>query len=96
MTEKTFGSAQAHLSYTEWCGAYLIAIESGTLHAVRKNGGYYLLGGKTAEGMSYEDTILQACMDATGFDASVDDFVTDADLYDDGTQGHSILSLIHI
>ena len=90
MTEKTFGSATAGCSYAEHRGAYLIAIENGRLHVLTKNGVTRLPGGDVTKNASHEEVILQACMDTTGFDVAVEDFVTDADLFDQATATHSV------
>ena len=89
MTEKAFGSVTAGCAYTEHRGAYLIAIESGQLHVLTKDGMTRLPGGDVTEHSSHEDAIRQSCMDATGFDVAVEDFVTDADLFDQATATHS-------
>ena len=89
MTEKTFGSAQGGCTYTEHRGAYLIAIENGRLHVLTKDGKTVLPGGTVFNSSSHEAVILQSCMDATGFDVAVEDFVTDADLFDQANAIHS-------
>ncbi|MBQ9760511.1 MAG: hypothetical protein IJW16_04095 [Clostridia bacterium] len=91
MTDKTFGTARADLSYREARGAYLIAIERGVLSVVYRDGGTYLPGDESTEGESHEDTLLRACMAQTGYDASVEDYIADADLYD-GAGVHSVRS----
>lgn len=90
MTEKTFGTAQAGLSYTEHRGAYLIAIENGRLHVLSKGGKNMLPGETIVDGASHEDVILQFCMNTTGFDVQVEDYVTDADLFDTANTLHSV------
>ena len=81
MTDKTFGKKTPDVLYEERRGAYLIALERGTLHAAKTSDGIYLLGGKTADGETSEDAILRACLGITGYDASVEDFVADTDVY---------------
>ncbi len=81
MTDKTFGTRLDSVSYTERRGAYLIALERGTLHAVKTTNGLYLLGGEIADGETHEDTVLRACIGITGYDASVEDYVADTELY---------------
>lgn len=90
MTDRTFGAAQAGISYAEQREAYLIALDRGNVHVIRKAGKYYLPGQKNAENTSHEDTILQACIDTTGFDVCVDNYIADADLYDQDNRVHSV------
>ena len=87
MTERTFGR-KADIPYTELRGAYLVAMERGAIHVISQNGTIRLPGGICADGVSHEVTILGACLDETGWDVSVDDFITDADLYDDSAKAH--------
>ncbi len=84
MTDKTFGTKRSDLVYREIQSAYVIALENGAVHVVYASDGSVTLPGATVtEGRSHEETILGACLDMTGYDVGVDDYVTDVDLYDD-------------
>ena len=87
MTEKTFGS-KADLHYTEKRYAYLIALDRGGVHVLSNGKQTMLPGGEIMETTSHEKTILGACIDQTGFDVSVEDFITDADAYDNTSAEH--------
>lgn len=87
MTEKTFG-AKDNLNYTEKRYAYLIALERGGVHVLSNSQRIALPGGEIVDGTSHEETILGACIDQTGFDVSVEDFITDADLYENRSAEH--------
>lgn len=82
LTEKTFGSREAGADYTECTEVYLIAIERGDVFAVRSESGAWVLpgGAVTATG-SHEDDIRHACLALTGYDVTVEDYVTSADGY---------------
>lgn len=90
MTDKTFGTKKNDINYRECFGAYLVAIEAGTLHVICKDGKIRLPGGTSCGGDSHESVILRACVDATGYDVSVDDYIADADWFNDEKQYHSI------
>lgn len=83
MTDKTFGTKSPDIVYRESKGAYLIAPERGELHVIKRaDGSYSLPGAEFADGISHEDAILGACLDQTGYDVAVADYVTDVDLFD--------------
>ena len=82
ITEHTFGKPLPEEHYLDRPGAYLVAIEDGTLHVIRRNDGkYFLPGGGLEEQESHEACILRECIEETGYDVAVEDFVTSADQY---------------
>ena len=89
MTDKTFGTKSTNVCYREIKGAYLIAMEGGEIHAIRHaNGAVTLPGAEIPNGASHEEAILGACLAQTGYDVAVDDYVTDADLFDSDKELH--------
>lgn len=83
MTDKTFGTKSLDVRYREINGAYLVAMERGEIHVIKRADGSIALPGAVIDGeVSHEDTILGVCLDQTGYDVQVADYVTDADLFD--------------
>ena len=83
ITEQTFGTPCEDVTYTTQAGAYLVAIENGSVHVLRQaDGKLRLPGGSLSEGEAHEARICRACMEDTGYDVAVEDFVTVADQFD--------------
>ena len=81
-SEKTFGEKLPNTEYFHRHGAYLIAFNRECLHVVRgKTTGYLLPGGALEENETHEDCIRRECLEETGWDVEVKDYVCTADSY---------------
>ena len=81
-TDLTYGTPEEGVEYRHRKGAYLVAFDRGMLCAVRTKSGELLLpGGGLEEGENHEECLLRECLEETGCDAQVGDYLCSADIY---------------
>lgn len=81
MPDKVFGEKKEGLSYRTRVGAYLVAVCNGRAAVVRTPRGYFLLGGKIEEGESHQECVERECLEESGYQVSVGEFIGSAETY---------------
>lgn len=80
MTHKVFGKKE-HAIYTDRPGAYLLPLCEDRIGIIRTKKGYFLLGGGNNPGETDHECILRECLEETGYQASVEQFLGSAETY---------------
>lgn len=81
-TDLTYGSPEKGLDYYHRPGAYMIAIRNDLLYTVKTKDGDLLLPGGGIEGNeTHEECVLRECLEETGYDVRVEDYICSADIY---------------
>ncbi len=78
---KTFGEKTENTSYYTREGAYLIAEQNGKIAVIRLPKGVFLPGGGIEPGESQIDCIKRECLEETGFEVAVNQYLTSAQTY---------------
>ena len=87
---KIFGKKEA-VSYTDREGAYLIPIKNGRVAVIETPKGYFLLGGGVDTGESHEACIKRECLEETGCEARVGNWIASAETY----TTHPVIGYFH-
>lgn len=82
MLEKTFGVKLKDKEYRDRIGAYaVIPDKNGNVCTVKACKGNFLIGGGIEEGESHLECIKRECLEETGFDIEVRDFICKGDIF---------------
>lgn len=82
MIEKTFGEKEKGRQYTDRAGVYAVILDNeGSVAAVRVPEGNFLIGGGIEEGETHRECLKRECLEETGYDIEVKDFVCKGNTY---------------
>jgi 8-oxo-dGTP diphosphatase len=82
MIEKTFGEKEKDRQYKDRAGVYAIIFDNkGSVAAVRVPEGSFLIGGGIEEGETHEECLKRECLEETGYDIEVKDFICKGNTY---------------
>lgn len=79
--DRTFGNKEPGVEYFDRTGAYLVIIEGNKTAVVKTHRGYFLIGGGIEDGEDHIECIKRECMEETGYDVSVDNYIGSAEMY---------------
>lgn len=91
---KVFGEIR-NVKYTDRPGAYVIPIRGDDIGVVKTSKGYFLLGGGIEEGETDEMCIIRECLEETGYDVKVMDFICSAETYGYHYSNHPSIENFH-
>lgn len=82
MVEKTFGKRKRNIQYKDRAGVYAIIFDNeGNIATVRVPMGLFLIGGGIDEGETHQECLKRECIEETGYDLEVKDFVCKGNAY---------------
>jgi 8-oxo-dGTP diphosphatase len=82
MLERTFGVRLEDKQYRDRAGVYAVIFDNkGNTATVRTPKGNFLIGGGIDAGETHEECLKRECMEETGFDIGIREFVCKGDTY---------------